>query len=130
MPNMDVQAPAREATVLVAVRSSQVREALAALIGSFVGFQVVGEAASDEQALSMARGDRPRLAVVDEALPGSQFGSTIAALHEQGLAESIVAIGARADGAGRARAAGACTYVQIGASPADILAALNAALAD
>ena len=117
---MDVKAPPRTATVLVAVRSPRVREALAALIGSLIGFRVVGEAATDEQAIWIARTDRPRVAIVDEELVG--------ALHEQGMAAAIVAIGARADGARRAQAAGACSYLQIGASPADILDALDTAL--
>jgi DNA-binding NarL/FixJ family response regulator len=122
MRSMDVEAPPRTATVLVAVRSPQVREALAALIGSIIGFRVVGEAATDEQAIQIARADRPRVAIVDE--------ETIQALHDEGVVEGIVGIGARADGAGRARAAGARMYLQIGASPADILDALNTALAD
>ena len=115
-----MEAPARTATVLVAVRSPQVREALAALIESFVDFHVVGEAATDEQAVQIARDDRPRVALV-----GEEF---IQALHDEGLVEAIVAIGARADGARRAQAAGACSYIQIGASPADILDALDTAL--
>ena len=125
---MDVKAPARTATVLVAVRSPQVREALAALIGSFIGFRVVGEAATDEQAIQIAQTERPRVAIVDEELAGATLGSTIQTLHEQALVEGVVAIGARADGARRAQAAGACSYLQIGASPADILDALNTAL--
>jgi DNA-binding NarL/FixJ family response regulator len=120
MRSMDVKAPARTATVLVAMRSPQVREALAALVGSFVGFRVVGEAATDEQALQIARVDRPRVAIVDE--------ESIQALHDEGTVEAIVAIGARADGARRAQAAGACSYIEIGASPADIQDALNTAL--
>lgn len=120
MRSMDVKAPARTATVLVAMRSPQVREALAALVGSFVGFRVVGEAATDEQALQIARADRPSVAIVDE--------ESIQALHDEGTVEAIVAIGARADGARRAQAAGACSYIEIGASPADIQDALNTAL--
>ena len=118
---MDVQAPARTASVLVAVGSPQVREALAALIGSVLGFRVVGEAATSDQAMQIARADHPRVALVDEAL--------LETVHDQAMAEVIVAIGARADGARRAQAAGACSYIQIGASPADILDALNTALA-
>jgi DNA-binding NarL/FixJ family response regulator len=122
-----VAAPARQATVLVAVRSGQVREALAALIGSLDGFRVVGEAATHEQALAIARTSRPRVDVVDEELPGRDVGSTILALYEEGLAHAIVAIGTRADGTGRAHAAGACAYLQMGASPDDILHALTTA---
>jgi DNA-binding NarL/FixJ family response regulator len=123
------QAPALQATVLVAVRSAQVREAVAALIGAFEGFRVIGEAASDEQAIAIARVDHPRVALVDEELPGSQPGETIQVLHDQALVDGIVAIGTRADGAGRAQAAGASAYVQMGASPKDILDALTTALA-
>lgn len=117
---MDVKARARTATVLVAVRSACVREGLAALVGSLIGFRVVGEAANEDQAVQIARLERPRVAIVDEEL--------VDALREQGLVEAIVAMGARADGTSRAQAAGACSYLQIGASPADILDALNTAL--
>ena len=120
--------PGQPATVLVAIRSAQVREALAALIGSVDSFDVVGEAASDEQALAIARSERPQVAVVDEELPGSELDSTIEVLHAEGLVDAVVAIGPRADGGRRTRAAGACAYVQMGASPADILSTLASAL--
>jgi DNA-binding NarL/FixJ family response regulator len=123
-----VEAPARQATVLVAVGSAQVREAVAALIGAFDGFRVIGEAATHEQAIAIARLAHPRVALVDEELPGSQLGSAIQVLHDQGLAEAIVAIGTRADGANRAQAAGASAYLQMGASPKDILGLLSSAL--
>jgi DNA-binding NarL/FixJ family response regulator len=117
-------------TVLVAVRSPQVREALVALIGSLDGFCVVGETGNDEHALELARSHRPRLAVVDQELPGCDAGWTIQMLQHEGLAEAIVAIGRRADGGPRAHAAGARAFVQMGAPPCDVLSALWQAISD
>jgi two-component system, NarL family, nitrate/nitrite response regulator NarL len=123
-----VNTMAAPATVLVAACSPHVREALAALIGCLEGFSVIGEAASDEQAIELARRAHPRLALIDEELPGCEHGWTIERLHTEGLVESVVAIGRRADGGLRARAAGACAYLQIGAAPADILSVVAAAV--
>jgi DNA-binding NarL/FixJ family response regulator len=47
---------AHETTVLVAVSSPRVREALVAVIGAMEGFRVVGEATTAERALQLARG--------------------------------------------------------------------------
>jgi DNA-binding NarL/FixJ family response regulator len=115
--------------VLVAVRSPRMREALVALIGSLDGFAVVAEASSDEQALDLARRHRPHLALVDQELPGCDGDWAIQRLQRDHLAGAVVAIGRRADGSRRARAVGACAYVQVGAPPAEILRALASALA-
>src|SRR5436853_4857990 len=59
-----------ETTVLVAVGSGRVREALVAMLGAQKGFRVVAEAATDEAALEAARALRPHLAVVETELSG------------------------------------------------------------
>ena len=105
------------------------REALAALIGSLDGFAVIGEVGCDEQALDLARRSRPRLAIIDQELPGCQYERTVERLQDEGLVDAVIAIGLRADGGMRARAAGARAYVQVGAAPADIQRALLGALA-
>ena len=115
-------------SVLVAVRSEQVREALVALIGSLDEFFVVGETGNEDQALEIARTVHPRLAVVDQELPGCGGCWTIQRLQHEGLAKAIVAIGRRADGGTRAQAAGASAYVQLGAPPLDVLSALHQAI--
>ena len=115
------------ATVLVAVRSPQVREGLAAMIGALDGYRVVAEAASDDQAVELARSCRPRLALVDQELSECASGWTIQALRREGLVRAVVALGRRADDGARARAVGACAYVEMGSTPGDILRALERA---
>ena len=58
----------RETTVLVAVESAQVREALVAMLGALDSFRVVAEAPNDEAAVEAARTHRPHLALVDTEL--------------------------------------------------------------
>lgn len=119
----------REATVLVAVRAPQVREALAAIIGSFEGFTVVGEADCEDQALELARSFRPTIAIVDDDLPGCCGPRAMQTMHQESLVGAIVATGLRSSGVTRARAAGAETYIQTGAPPDDLVEALQAAVA-
>jgi DNA-binding NarL/FixJ family response regulator len=111
--------------VLVAVSSQQVREALVAMIGALEGFRVVAEATSADQALHLARTLLPALAVVDEDFVDCGSSWTIQRLCEERLAEAVVAIGWRANGAYRARAAGADLYLEMGGSPDDVLHALR-----
>jgi DNA-binding NarL/FixJ family response regulator len=114
-------------TVLVAVRSPEIREGLVAMLSALEGFQVVGEAASGEQALELARSVRPRLALVDEGLAGECEWPTVHAMHTEGLAEVIVALGRRAQCV-QAQLAGARTYVQMGTAPRELLSVLEAAI--
>jgi DNA-binding NarL/FixJ family response regulator len=114
-------------TVLVAVQSPGVREGLVALLGAREGFQVIGEAATSEQALALARDLRPRLVLIDQDLCGPDGGGTIRALCSERLAEVVVALGRRANGE-LAQLAGAQAYVQIGTTPRELLSALEAAI--
>lgn len=122
--------PGRETTVLIAVRSNCVREALVAMIGATEGFRVVGEAQTDEALIDLARRHQPTLALVDEDLPSSGGMWAIELLAQEGLAQTIVALGSRGDEATRRRVerVGAHAYVQAGIPPRDIVGALDAAL--
>jgi CheY-like chemotaxis protein len=105
---MCVEGPApHEATVLVAVSSPGVREAMVAMIGALEGFRVVGEATTADQALQLARCHRPALAVVDDDLDQCSGTWTIRQLRGEDLAQAVIAIGWRGNGDERARAAGA-----------------------
>jgi two-component system, NarL family, invasion response regulator UvrY len=114
-----------EATVLVAVSSQRVREALVAMVGALEGFRVVGEAKSADQAVQLARATRPALAVVDDDFADCGSAWTIQQLCQERLAQAVVAVGWRASGAQRARAAGAHLYVEMGTPPEDVLSALR-----
>jgi two-component system response regulator DesR len=125
------ESPARgqaATTVLVAVESAQVREALVAMLGALDGFRVVAEAATDEAALDAARSQRPQLALVEPELSDCGGWWVIQQIHAEHLASVVVALGRRAD-SGCAQIVGAQSYVQMGTSPRDLLSALEAAMA-
>jgi DNA-binding NarL/FixJ family response regulator len=119
----------RETTVLVAVESAQVREALVAMLGALDGFRVVAEAANDEAAVEVARTQRPHLALVDTELSGCGGWWAIQQMQAESLVQVVVALGRRADGV-LAQHIGAHIYVQMGTSPRDLLSALQAAVAN
>jgi two-component system, NarL family, response regulator DesR len=122
-------AASAETTVLVAVESALLREALVAALGALDGFRVVAEAANDDQALELARKARPQLALIDQELSGDSGPWAIHCMRSEQLASVIVAIGRGADG-NQAKLAGACEYVQIGAPPRDLLRAVRAAISN
>ena len=118
-----------ETSVLIAVASPKVREALSAAIGALEGYRVVGEASTDGEALELARTLRPALAIVDEDLPGCCGTWTMQEMKLQHLVGGIVAIGLRANGGVRSLAAGAREYVQTGDSLDALVTALGRARA-
>ena len=118
----------RPMTVLVAVASPRVREALVAMLGALDGFQVVADVATEEAALDAARTHRPGLALIEPELSGCGGWWAIQQIQAQQLAGAVVALGRRADSAG-ARLLGAQCYLQMGSSPRDLLSALDAAVA-
>jgi response regulator NasT len=97
------------------------------MLGAREGFQVIGEAATAEQALELARELRPRLVLIDQDPSGPDCWETMRALHSERLAEVVVALGRRADG-DLAQLAGAQAYVQMGTAPRELLSALEAAI--
>jgi DNA-binding NarL/FixJ family response regulator len=118
---------ATQTTVLVAVQSPEVREALVAMLGALDGFRVVAETGSEEQTLEHARRLRPRLALVDEDLAGHGGWWAINALQREQLADVIVALGRRGEGL-FAQRAGAQVYVQMGCPPRELVSAVRDAL--
>jgi two-component system response regulator DesR len=114
-------------TVLVAVRSAEVREALVAMLGTLDGFRVVAEASSDEQAVDLARSVRPHLALVEQEMSGAGGCWAIQTMRSEQLVQRIIALGRRADSVAAQRL-GARAYVQMGASPREFLLALEQAI--
>lgn len=120
----------RPATVLVAVHSPKVREALVAMIAALDGYSVVGEARTDEEAVTMARALHPVLCIVDLDLPVCGGIWAVEALTTQALANAVITIGMRGDpriGA-RAKRAGARAHLQTGSSTVDLVLTLEEAL--
>jgi DNA-binding NarL/FixJ family response regulator len=123
--------PAREApetTVLVAVASATVREALVAMLGAIDGFRIVCEADSADAALECARRQRPRLALIEPELSNCGGWWVIQQIRIEQLACVVVALGRRGDGT-LAQMVGAQSYVQMGIAPRDLLSTLEAAMA-
>jgi DNA-binding NarL/FixJ family response regulator len=114
-------------TVLVAVDSAQVREALVAMLGALDRFRVVAEVDNADAAVEAARTQRPNLALVETELSGCGGWYAIKQIQAERLADVVVALGRRADGA-LAQFVGARTYVQMGTSPRDLLHAVEAAI--
>jgi DNA-binding NarL/FixJ family response regulator len=119
---------APETTVLVAVASAKVREALVAMLGAIDGFQVVCEADTADAAIEAARRQRPRLALIEPEMSDCGGWWVIQQIRAEKLACVVVALGRRADGT-LAQMVGAQSYVQIGISPRDLLSTLEAAMA-
>jgi DNA-binding NarL/FixJ family response regulator len=119
-----------ETTVLVAVESPQVREALVAMLGALQGFRVVAEVDSDEAALDAARALRPHLALIEPELSDCSGWWTIQHIQNENLAGSVVALGrGRRNDCVTAQLVGAQAYVQMGTAPRDLLSAIAAAVA-
>lgn len=114
--------------VLVAVQSAQVREALVAMFGAREGFEVVAEAATDEQGLDLARDVRPHLAVIEQEISDCCGWWLIQSVRRERLAQVVVALGLRGDDSA-ARQAGADAYIQVGTSPREVMQAVQRALA-
>jgi DNA-binding NarL/FixJ family response regulator len=114
--------------VLVAVQSAAVREALVAMLGANDGLEIVGEAATDEQGLELARELRPHLALIEQEISGCCGWWLIRSIHHERLAQVVVALGLRGDDSA-AMQAGADAYIQVGTSPREVLRAVELALA-
>jgi DNA-binding NarL/FixJ family response regulator len=119
---------APETTVLVAVGSATVREALVAMLGAIDGFRIVCEADSADAALECARCQRPRLALIEPELSNCGGWWVIQQIRIEQLACVVVALGRRGDGT-LAQMVGAQSYVQMGIAPRDMLSTLEAAMA-
>lgn len=118
---------ASKTTVLVAVESAKVREALVAMLGAQERFQVVAEVDTAEAVIEAARSQHPDLALVEPELSGCGGWWAIKQIQAERLAGVVVALGRRAD-CGQAQLVGAGAYVQMGTSPRDLLSAVEAAI--
>src|ERR1051325_4013014 len=115
-------------TVLVAVESAQVREALVAMLGAIERFHLVAEADNDEATVEAARRLCPDLALIEPELSECGGWWAIKQIQSEHLVGVVVALGRRPDCGGLAELVGAATYVQMGTSPRDLLSAVEAAM--
>jgi DNA-binding NarL/FixJ family response regulator len=117
-----------EHTVVVAVESDKVREALVAMLAANGGFSVVADTSSADAALEAARRQHPRLVLIDPELSDCDGWWVIQQIRSEQLACAVVALGRHANGT-LAQLAGAESYVQVGISPRDLLTAIETAMA-
>ena len=99
--------------VLLADDENLIRSALAALLGMEEDLQVVGQAATGDEALSMARVHRPDVAVLDLQMPGLDGIAVAEALRHElpGFASIIVTSHGRPGHLKRALAAGVSGFL-------------------
>ena len=97
------------------------------MLGAHDGFEIVGEADTDEQALAMAHRLRPELALIEQEISDCCGWWLIQSIQRERLAKAVVALGLRGDDFA-ARQAGADAYIQVGSSPREVLQALRRAL--
>lgn len=117
--------------VLIVDDVGAVREALRLLLSEEPGVEVVGEAADGEEALRQVAALRPDLVLMDLEMPRHGGLLAIRELRLLPRPPRIVAMGVYgADETSRARAlaAGANVFVEKGATLAEVVAVLRAAL--
>jgi DNA-binding NarL/FixJ family response regulator len=112
--------------VLIADDDHRVRTALATLLTSTAGFDIVGASATTDTALTIARQHRPTIALIDILLPEASDGlGLLRALTDE---LHIPAIAMSIDGGLRrsALAAGATLFVDKDSTADSLVAALRA----
>jgi DNA-binding NarL/FixJ family response regulator len=114
-------------TVVVAVQSDQVREALVAMLSANDGFRIVAETNNADAAFEAARRQRPRLVLIEPELSNCGGWRVIQQIRREQLACVVVALGRHANGTA-AQLAGAQSYVQMGIAPRDLLSAIETAM--
>ena len=129
MPDQNDQtgADAGSIRVLIADPDARVRNALRTLIEAAVGIVVVGEAATGGELLREDNALKPSVILLNLALPS--VTEALRLLRELALTRKrpVVAISVRGGLRGQALAAGARTFVEIGAGADLILSALRVA---
>ncbi|GAC1332869.1 MAG: hypothetical protein NVS2B16_11730 [Chloroflexota bacterium] len=114
--------------VLIADDDPRVRHALRALIESSSGITVVGEAGSSDELLECDRTLDPEVILLDLILSGKEeHFDLLRILGQEG--RSVVAISVRGGLRQLALDAGACAFVEKGATPDVVLQALQYAAA-
>jgi two-component system, NarL family, invasion response regulator UvrY len=112
----------------IATHHGLVRWALREALGKTADIEVVGEATTAAQTLSLLQDSRPDVLLLDLALPDRSGFDVLNELRAKDTAPLVIVLGWDADSshATRAIAAGAHGYVHEAADPAQLLAAIQA----
>jgi DNA-binding NarL/FixJ family response regulator len=110
--NSPASVPGKEQRqVLLATKEPELRWALRTALSQEEGLIVVGEVASLQGLLSLARTIQPDLILMDWELPGHPVEAALAALQLQGLEARLVVIGREPQAREAALAAGADAFL-------------------
>lgn len=111
-PGLDPD-PASTLRIVLADELRMVRSAVGALLEEFGGVEVVGEAGSCAELLTLVDTELPHIVITEAALPGGDAIETIAQLHRghPDLHVLVLAASADVDLVRRAMANGACGYI-------------------
>jgi DNA-binding NarL/FixJ family response regulator len=114
--------------VLIAEDAPQVRRALASLIESEPGIEVVGEAEDAVEAIELARAHRPEVAVIDVKMPGGGGSRAAREILELSPRTRVIALSAHAerDWVAGMMEAGAISYLLKGGPAEQILSTIVA----
>jgi EAL domain-containing protein (putative c-di-GMP-specific phosphodiesterase class I)/ActR/RegA family two-component response regulator len=115
--------------VLIADDQADVREALAAVIRSDSGLQLVGAASDAPEAIALAADERPDVAVIDVKMPGGGGARAAREIRRLAPKTQILAFSAYSDRKTvfELLQAGATGYLVKGTNPADLLAGIHKA---
>jgi signal transduction histidine kinase len=116
--------------VMIAEDEESVREALAELVGSDPSLEVVGAAKDTEEAVEMANGLAPDVAILDVKMPGGGGPDAARRIRAEHPATQVVAFSAYQDRATVLEMirAGAVGYVVKGTPPEELIATIHRAV--
>jgi DNA-binding NarL/FixJ family response regulator len=112
--------------IVIADPQAKVRSALRVLLEQHLGLVVSGEAATAEELLRQARAACPDLILLDWDLPGRDPADLLTTVRAQCPAVKVIVISSRAEVKAVALAAGASQFVNKGAAPEGLMAAVRA----
>lgn len=113
--------------VLIADDDSRVRHAIRAFVEADPSMVVAGEAGSAEEVLKCERALHPSVILLDLILPQAEDGLRLLKFLAQTEHRPVIALSLRGSLRAQALEAGACAFVEKGAPPEVLLAALRAA---
>jgi DNA-binding NarL/FixJ family response regulator len=112
--------------VLIADRRTEVRAALALLLGQEPGVEIGGQARDSAELLSLMETVRPDVVLLEWGLPGRPVARLVAMLHALAWAPRVLVLALREERRGAALAAGADAFASKDESPERLLDALRA----
>lgn len=111
--------------IALADERQKVRFALRALLQRQEDMEVVGEATTAQELISLVERDEPDLILVDNELPGMELPDLVQVLRTRRPETIVIALSGRAGARQRAEKAGADAFVSKGDPPERLLSAIQ-----